>query len=232
MAKLSSIFNKANLVFLVLLLILIVAGFLVLEPMNLATWPAFMIMIFFFIAHMNLKEAPAILIGSAFGLLNLVLVVYWFDFTVPLLGGDMAKFTDPHTVEAMFQSKLIYVCIFVAAIIFLKDVIPWVFNSYAFMLFTVAAAVSGGNTAAAIAANTVAGYANEVVAAGGNTAVMTAMKSATDKAVAATVPVTNVYQWIIIELIVGIIFIAGVHGINKLAAKIAEGTVAEPSVKA
>ena len=66
MAKLSSIFNKANLVFLVLLLILIVAGFLVLEPMNFATWPAFMIMIFFFIAHMNIKEAPAILIGSAF----------------------------------------------------------------------------------------------------------------------------------------------------------------------
>lgn len=231
MAKVSEIFSKANLVFLVLLLALIVAGFLVLEPMNLATWPAFMIMIFFFMAHMNIKEAPAILIGSAFGLLNLVLIVFWFDLTVPLFGGDMAKFTDPHTVEAMFQSKLIYVCIFVAAIVFLKDVIPWVFNNYAFMLFTVSAAVSGGNTAAAIAAKTVAGYANAVVTAGGNTAAVAAMKGATDKAIAATVPVTNVYQWIAVELVVGVIFIVCIHGINKLATKIAVGSLSDHNIK-
>lgn len=90
--------------------------------MNYATWPAFMIMIFFFMAHMNIKEAPAILLGSAFGIFNLVLIVYWFGVTVPLLGGDMIKYTDPHTVEAMFLSKLIYVALFVALIVFLKDV--------------------------------------------------------------------------------------------------------------
>ena len=220
MASISSIFNKLNLIFLVLLLVLIMAGELILEPMHLATWPAFMVMIFFFMAHMNIKEAPAILLGSAFGMFNLILIVYWFDVTVPLFGGDMTKYTDPHTVEAMFQSKLIYVALFVALIVFLKDVIPWIFNNYAFMCFTVAAAVAGGNTAAAVAAKTVAGYANGVVAAGGNPAAITAMKGATDKAIVATVPVTNVYQWIAIELIGGAIFVVGIYGIAKLLAKL------------
>ncbi|AFM40113.1 hypothetical protein Desaci_1074 [Desulfosporosinus acidiphilus SJ4] len=232
MAKLSSIFSKANLVFLVLLLALIMAGELVLEPMHLAAWPAFMIMIFYFMAHMNIKEAPAILLGSAFGILNLDLIVYWFNATVPLLGGDMSQFTAPHTVDAVFHATLIYICIFVAAIVFLKDVIPWIFNNYAFMCFTVAAAVSSGNTAAAIAAKTVAGYANAVAAAGGNSAAIAAMKGATDKAIAATVPVTNIYQWIAIELIVGTIFIICIYGINKLVTKIAVSSASEHTIKA
>lgn len=221
MATISSVFNKLNVIFLALLLVLIMAGELILEPMHLAAWPAFLIMIFFFMSHMNIKEAPAILLGSAFGIFNLVLIVYFFDLTVPLLGGDMAKYTDPHTVEAMFISKLIYIALFVALIVFLKDIIPWVFNNYAFMCFTVSAAVAGGNTAAAVAAKTVAGYANGVVAAGANPAAIAAMKAATDKAIAATVPVTNLYQWIGIELIGGSIFIVGIYGINKLLGKIA-----------
>lgn len=221
MATISSVFNKLTVIFLALLLVLIMAGELILEPRHLATWPAFLVMIFFFMAHMNIKEAPAILLGSAFGIFNLVLIVYWFGVTVPLLGGDMAKYTDPQTVEAMFIAKLIYVALFVALIVFLKDIIPWIFNNYAFMCFTVAAAVAGGNTAAAVAAKTVAGYANGVVAAGANPAAIAAMKAATDKAMAATIPVTNVYQWIAIELIGGAIFIAAIYGITKLLGRIA-----------
>lgn len=220
MAKITTVFNKLNVLFLALLLVLILAGEFILEPMHLATWPAFLVMIFFFMAHENIKEAPAILLGSAFGIFNLVLIVYWFGFTVPLLGGNMANFTDPNTIEAMFVSKLIYIAVFVALIIFLKDVIPWVFNNYAFMCFTVAAAVAAGNTAAAVAANTVAGYANKVVA-GTDPALIAAMKAATDKAMASTIPVTNVYQWMAIELIGGAIFIAGIYGITRLLAKIA-----------
>lgn len=231
MASISSVFNKMTVIFLALLLVLIMAGELILEPLHLAAWPAFMVMIFFFMAHMNTKEAPAILIGSAFGMFNLVMIVYWFNVTVPLFGGDMAKYTDPHTVEAMFISKLIYIVLFVALIVFLKDVIPWVFNNYAFMCFTVAAAVASGNTSAAIAAKTVAGYANGVVAAGGNPAAIDAMKAATDKAIAATVPVTNVYQWIAIELIGGGIFIVGIYGITKLLGKLAAKASAHPNVK-
>ncbi len=231
MASLASAFNKLNVIFLALLLVLIMAGELILEPRHLATWPAFLIMIFFFMSHMNIKEAPAILIGSAFGLLNLVLITYWVGATVPMLGGDMAKVTDPHTVEAMFISKLIYIALFVSLIVFLKDILPWVFNNYAFMCFTVSGAVSGGYTVAAIAAHTVAGYANGVVAAGGNPAAISAMKAATDKAIAATVPVVNVYQWIAIELIGGAIFIAGIYGITKLLAKLAGAPAAHNDVQ-
>jgi dipeptide/tripeptide permease len=41
MASISSAFNKMNVIFLALLLVLIMAGELILEPMHLATWPAF-----------------------------------------------------------------------------------------------------------------------------------------------------------------------------------------------
>ncbi|MBK5244975.1 MAG: hypothetical protein JJE18_08145 [Eubacteriaceae bacterium] len=231
MATLNTVFNKKNGIFLALLLTLIVVSELILEHLHLPTWPAFLIMIFFFMAHENIKEAPAILLGSAFGIFNLVLIVYWFGFTVPLLGGNMANYTAPDTVEAMMVSKLIYIAVFVALIVLLKDVIPWVFNNYAFMCFTVAAAVASGNTAAAVAAKTVAGYANKVVA-GTDPALIAAMKAATDKAMASTIPVTNVYQWMAIELIGGAILIAGVYGIFKLVAKIlgagAVSTVEKP----
>lgn len=230
METLSKIFNKLNIVLLIPLLVLIILAEVILTPMHLAIWPAFMIMIFFFMAHMNIKEAPAILVGSAFGLFNLVLIGYWFIATVPLFGGDMAKYTSPQTQVAMFNSTLIYIVIFVALIVFLKDVIPWVFNNYAFMCFTVAAAVAGANTAAEVAAKTVAGYADAVVGAAGNPTLTAAMKSATDKAVAATVPVTNVYQWIGVELIVGLCFIAGIYGIAKLLAKVAQAP-AHPDIK-
>lgn len=221
MAAISTIFNKMTVIFLVLLLVLIIVGEFVIEGMHMATWPAFMVMVFFFMAHMNIKEAPAILIGSAFGIFNLVLIRYWYGAVVPFFGGDMAKYTDPHTLEAIFNSKLIYVAIFVSLIVFLKDVIPWVFNNYAFMCFLVAGAVAGGETATAVAAKTVAGTAAAVAAAGGNPAAIAAMKAATDKAVAATVHATSVYQLIGIELIGGACFIVGIYGISMLLAKLA-----------
>lgn len=221
MASISSAFNKMNIIFLALLLVIIMIGEFVLEGMHMATWPAFMIMIFFFMAHMNTKEIPAILLGSAFGLFNLVMINMWVPLTIPLLGGDLSKFTDPHTVEALFHSKLIYIALFVALIVFLKDVIPWIFNNYAFMCFTVAAAVAAGDLNAAIAAKTVAGYANAVVAAGGNPTAIAAMKGATDKAIALSVPVTNVYQWIAIELIGGGLMLLGIYGIIKFLEKLA-----------
>lgn len=220
MAKISSVFNKMNIIFLILLLAIVMVGEFVLEGMHLPTWPAFIVMIFFFMAHMNMKEVPAILLGSAFGMINLILIESWVVSTVPLLGGNLTKYTDPHTVEAIFYSKLIYIALFISLIVFLKDILPWIFNNYAFMSFTIAAAISGGHTAAAIAAKTVAGHANAVVAAGGDPAVIEAMKGATDKAIASSVPVTNVYQWIGIELIGGACFVLGIYGILKFLAKL------------
>lgn len=231
MASLSEVFNKITFIFLALLLVVIMAGELILEPRHLATWPAFLIMIFYFMSHMNIKEAPAILIGSAFGLLNLVLITYFLGVIVPMMGGDMAKATDPHNAEIIFIGKLIYIAIFVAAIVFLKDIVPWVFNNYAFMCFTVAGAVSAGYTVATIAAHTVAGYANAVVAKGGNPEAIAAMKAATDKAIAATVPHVNVFEWIGIELIGGGIFIVAIYGINKLVTKLAIAAAAKNNVQ-
>ena len=121
----------------------------------------------------------------------------------------------------MFYSKLIYIGIFVGLIVLLREVLPWIFNNYAFMSFILAAVASGGNTAAAIAAKTVAGTATAVAAAGANPTAIAAMKAATDKAVATTVPITNVNQWIGIELIGGACFIAGICGILKVLGKLA-----------
>ena len=221
MAIVNKIFNKHNVVLGILLVALIIIGEFSLDPNHLATWPAFMIMVFFFMAHGKIKESPAILIGSFFGLCNLIFIKYWYMASVPFFGGDMAKYTSPETVEAMFNAKLIYVAVFVLAIIFLKDVLPWIFNDYAFMFFIVAALASGGNTVASLAAKTVAGTANAVATAGANPAAIAAMKVATDKAVAATVPITNVYQWMGIELIGGGLFIIGIYGIGKVLAKVA-----------
>lgn len=131
----------------------------------------------------------------------------------------MTKASSPETIEAMFNSKLVYVAIFVLAIIFLKDVITWVFNDYAFMVFSVAALASNSNKAAASVGKAVAGAANEVVAKG-DPASIAAMKAATDKVLAATVPITNVYQWMGIELIGGGLFIVGIFLIGKVLAKL------------
>ena len=216
----AKIFKKEILIFCVLLLALIMIGELALDLNHFATWPAFMVMVFFFMSHMNIKEAPAILIGSFFGLCNLILIKYWYGITVPLLGGDMAKYTAPNTVEAMFHAKLIYIAVFVSAIVFLKDVLPKIFNNYAFMFFIVAGLASTGNTTAALTAKTVAGAALTTVAAGGNSTDIAAVKAATDSAIAATVPITNIYQWMAIELIGGAFFIISIIGIGKLLAKI------------
>lgn len=213
------IFNLRKLVLAILLVALIMVAEFILEGNHLATWPAFMIMVYFFMSHTDIKQAPHIIIGSCFGLCNLILIKYWYGLSVPLFGGDMTKLTSPETVEAIFHAKLVYIAIFVIAIIFLRDVINWVFNDYAFMTFIIAGLASGGNSTAALVGKTVAGAANKVLAEG-NPAAVAAMKAATDKALAATVPVTNVYQWMGIELIGGSLFILGVYLIRKAVVKL------------
>lgn len=213
------IINKQKAIFLVLLLLLIVLSESALHGLHLIAWPAFMVMVLFFVSHRDIKQAPKILLGGAFGIFNLILIKAWYNATVPWFGGDMSKYTDPLTQTAMFHSKLIYICLFVTLILLLKDVLGWIFNDYAFLFFLAAGAVNTANTAASVAAKTVAGAAAKVAAAGSPSAV-DAMKAATDKALAASVPVTNVYQWLGIELIGGAVIIAGLYGIAKLIEKI------------
>ena len=98
---------------------------IIMARLDLPAWPAFMVMIFFFIAHEDIKQAPSILIGGLAGILCVILIGMFVDALKPVMGHEAAK--------------LIFIGLFVYAIILLKDAIPYVFNSYAFMFFMVSA---------------------------------------------------------------------------------------------
>jgi len=121
MAKLS----KDRLIFGVLLIVLIALAEIILAHFKLSTWPAFMVMIFFFEAHMDMKKAPNILIGGLFGIANLIIIKIFIEAAGPSLGVELAK--------------LIYVLVFVYAIVAFGEVIAVLFNNYTFMYFLVAA---------------------------------------------------------------------------------------------
>lgn len=206
-------FTLSTTVFLALLLTVVMVAEVVLHSAHLPTWPAFMVMIFFFFAHGDLKVAPSILIGGAFGIFNMVMITAFLPKVAPILFGSI-------TTVSLYHTKLIYICLFIACIVFLKDILPWIFNNYAFMLFTVCGAVHAGNTAAAGAAKAVAEVAAKAVA--GNPEAVNAINAATAAATKATVPVSNYYQWITVYLVVGAIFIGCIVGIFKAAGAVAK----------
>ncbi|HUN56092.1 MAG TPA: hypothetical protein VMU29_13150 [Smithella sp.] len=121
MAKLS----KDRLIFGLLLLVLIALGEIILGHFKLATWPAFMVMIFFFEAHMDTKKAANILVGGLFGIANLIIIKMFLQAVAPSLGLELAK--------------LVYILVFVYLIVALGEVVPILFNNYCFMYFLVAA---------------------------------------------------------------------------------------------
>jgi hypothetical protein len=70
-------------------------------------------------------HAPHILIGGLAGIVCLVLSEMFIEALLPVMGHEAAKF--------------LFIGLFVYAIVMLKDAIPYVFNSHAFMFFLVAA---------------------------------------------------------------------------------------------
>jgi hypothetical protein len=74
---------------------------------------------------MDMKKAPNILVGGLFGIANLIIIKIFLEATAPSLGLELAK--------------LIYVLVFVYAIVALGEVVPVLFNNYTFMYFLVAA---------------------------------------------------------------------------------------------
>lgn len=114
------IFAKSRIIFGLLLVALIIAGELVLHFNHWATWPAFACMILYFLAHMDPKQIPHIIIGSFFGILNYPVLVAFVKTAAPTIGA--------------YPAQLLYIAVFVAAIILLKDHVSWVFNTNAFML--------------------------------------------------------------------------------------------------
>lgn len=126
------VFTKHNILFGFLLVSFIIVFEILLARLALPAWPAFMVMIFFFVAHEDVKLAPNILIGGLAGIICVILLEKFIGALEPALGAEAAKLT--------------FIGLFVYAIVLLKDAIPYVFNSYAFMFFLVAAlALHGGS---------------------------------------------------------------------------------------
>lgn len=118
-------FDKSRLILGVLLIILIAITDFIMDHAQLPTWPAFMVMIFFFEAHMDKKKAADIMVGGLFGMVNLIIIKVFLGLVGPSMGMEYAK--------------ILYVLIFVYAIVAFGEIIPVLFNNYAFMFFLITA---------------------------------------------------------------------------------------------
>jgi hypothetical protein len=124
----NKVFARKNVLFGFLLVAFIIVFEIILARLKLPAWPAFTVMVCFFIAHEDLKTAPKILIGGLAGIISVVLLKQFDMGLEPYLGAE--------------ASKLIFIGLFVYSIVLLKDAVPYVFNSYAFLFFLAASVAS------------------------------------------------------------------------------------------
>lgn len=122
-------FNKERLIFGIFLLVLIVIVDLILHHFHLPNWPAFMVMIFFFEVHMDIKKASHIIVGGLLGILCVVLTGIFVNAFAASLGA--------------LTARLIFICLVVYAIVAFGEILPMFFNNYAFMFFLVSGLASG-----------------------------------------------------------------------------------------
>jgi hypothetical protein len=121
-------FNKERLIFGIFLLVLIIIIDLIFHHLNLPNWPAFMIMIFFFEAHMDVKKTSHIIVGGAVGILCLVLTGLFVDAFSSHIG--------------FMTSRLTIICLLVYAIVAFGEILPVIFNNYAFMFYLISGLAS------------------------------------------------------------------------------------------
>lgn len=121
----NKILTKRGLLFGLLLVAFIVIFEIIIARLSLPAWPAFMVMIFFFVVHEDIKQAPNILMGGLTGIFCVVLSGMFVETLEPMIGHETAK--------------LLFIGLFVYAIVLLKDTVPYVFNAFAFMFFLVSA---------------------------------------------------------------------------------------------
>ncbi|HZK87066.1 MAG TPA: hypothetical protein VFC40_03800, partial [Syntrophomonas sp.] len=88
------------------------------------TWPAFLIMISFFMTGANVKNLPNIFIGSITGLILAFVLLIAAAPTMEALGATFGL--------------LVLVWIVVFLIVFCKEFVPMAFNDFAFIYFTIA----------------------------------------------------------------------------------------------
>ena len=119
------LFSKQGVLFGFLLVAFIIVFEIILARLKLPAWPAFMVMIFFFVVHEDARLTPNILIGGLTGIICVILIKKFIVGLEPFIGAEAAK--------------LLFIGLFVYSIVLLKDAIPYVFNSFAFMFFLVSA---------------------------------------------------------------------------------------------
>jgi hypothetical protein len=116
-------FDRTRLIFGLYLLVLIAVFELLIGHFKLPGWPAFIAMIFFFVEHMDVKKAPNIIVGGVFGIALILLAKPIIGLLAPLMGMELAG--------------LAFVLILVYAIVAFGEMVPILFNNYAFMYLTV-----------------------------------------------------------------------------------------------
>jgi Protein of unknown function (DUF1097) len=116
-------FDRTRLIFGLYLLVLIVLFEVVAGALHVPAWPAFIAMIFFFAEHMDPKKAVHILVGGVFGIGCILLAKPIIGALAPLLGMELAR--------------LAFIVILVYAIVAFGEMLPALFNNYAFMYLTV-----------------------------------------------------------------------------------------------
>ena len=120
------------------------------------TWPAFFIMISFFISGANVKNLPNIFIGSITGLILAFVLLIAAAPTMAALGATFGL--------------LVLVWIIVFLIVFGKEFVPKAFNDFAFIYFTIAlifAATAATMTPAAIVSEYVTWALTAILGGGG-----------------------------------------------------------------
>jgi hypothetical protein len=109
---------RNRLIFGAMLLALITVADIILHELHLPSWPMFMILMFFFLAHTDKKVAPNIIIGALLG-------IACFDIARPIIV-PLVPFTG------LFTARLLYLLGMVGSIILFREYVPIAFNDYAF----------------------------------------------------------------------------------------------------
>ena len=116
-------FDRHRLIFGLYLLVLIAAAVLITGHFKLPASPAFMAMVFFFVEDMDVKKVPQILVGGMFGIGCILLAAPTIGALAPSIGVEYAT--------------LVYILVVVYAIVAFGEMVPLLFNNFAFMYLTV-----------------------------------------------------------------------------------------------
>jgi hypothetical protein len=110
--------DQNRLMFGAMLLVLIAIAEIVLHEFNLPAWPVFFVMMFFFLAHMDKKTAPNIIIGALVGIGCFIVARPVIAAIAPITG--------------IAVGRLLYLLVVVGAIILFREKVPMALNDYAF----------------------------------------------------------------------------------------------------